>query len=144
MHDVISDRAKSMAILDTKAQIPPQRVVESHNFLGLADGEVEQISQDAVRQALEQKQAYGFPVTHWNGGKPPVSRWVNRSDSSLIRNQIIIAPGSLYLKQGVHSQSPSRIQTQLEKRLRHHLRQLQKVSAKAKGFFLYPEIAYAA
>jgi transposase len=48
------------------------------------------------------------------------------------------------VKQGVHSKSPSRTQAQLEKRLRHHLRQLQKLSAKAKRFFLHPKIAYAA
>jgi hypothetical protein len=70
MYNVITDRAKAMATLDTKAQIQPQGAVESPNFLGLADGEVEQISQDAVREALEQKQADGLPVTHWNGGEP--------------------------------------------------------------------------
>jgi hypothetical protein len=70
MYDVTSNRLKAMATLDIKAQIQPKGAVKPPNFLGLADGEVEQISQYAVRQALEEKQADGFPVTHWNGGKP--------------------------------------------------------------------------
>jgi hypothetical protein len=62
--------AKDMSTMDTKAQSQSLGAMESPNFLGLADGEVQQISQDAVRQELENKQADGFPVTHWNGGKP--------------------------------------------------------------------------
>jgi hypothetical protein len=43
---------------------------EPSNFMGLRDGEVDIISQEAVAKALAQKQAMGLPVTVWNNGNP--------------------------------------------------------------------------
>jgi hypothetical protein len=54
----------------TQAKAIPSEHPESHNFLGLKDGEVEQISQEAVRDALAQKQVMGLPITVWNDGEP--------------------------------------------------------------------------
>jgi hypothetical protein len=36
----------------------------------LHDGEVNEISQAAVCQALAQKEAMGLPITIWNNGNP--------------------------------------------------------------------------
>jgi hypothetical protein len=43
---------------------------EQSNFMGLRDGEVDTISQEAVVKAIAQKQTIGLPITVWNDGKP--------------------------------------------------------------------------
>jgi hypothetical protein len=55
---------------DLKVQFRPGEEMEQHNFLGLRDGEVEVVSQEAVAKALAQKQAMGLPITVWNDGNP--------------------------------------------------------------------------
>jgi hypothetical protein len=55
---------------DLKVQSRPVEEMEQHNFLGLWDGEVELVSQEAVAKALAQKQAMGLPITVWNDGNP--------------------------------------------------------------------------
>jgi hypothetical protein len=48
----------------------PSLEEEPSNFMGLQDGEVDIISQEAVAKAIELKQARGLPITVWNNGSP--------------------------------------------------------------------------
>ena len=52
--------------------VPPSQSLEEEqlNFLGLQDGEVDIISQEAVAREIAQKQAIGLPITVWNNGNP--------------------------------------------------------------------------
>ncbi|WP_310487817.1 hypothetical protein [Chamaesiphon sp. VAR_69_metabat_338] len=51
-------------------QLRSTAAVERYNFMELADGEVDAISQAAVATAIVQKQAMGLPITIWNEGNP--------------------------------------------------------------------------
>ena len=48
------------------------------------------------------------------------------------------------LKAGVHSKLPARDTGQLEKKLRSHMKTLQKSPARAQKYFKHPKSAYAA
>lgn len=48
----------------------PSLEEEPSNFMGLQNGEVDIISQEAVSRAIELKQARGLPITVWNNGNP--------------------------------------------------------------------------
>ena len=48
------------------------------------------------------------------------------------------------LKAGVHSKPLARDTSQLEKKLRSHMKTLQKSPARAQKYFKHPKIAYAA
>jgi hypothetical protein len=53
-----------------KVQLRSLEEVDRHNFMGLRDGEVDAISQEAVSTALAHKQAMGLSITVWNDGNP--------------------------------------------------------------------------
>jgi hypothetical protein len=61
-----------MTAVNKGLKVKPQSIeeLEQHNFLGLCDGEVDVISQQAVHKALVQKQKMGLPITIWNDGSP--------------------------------------------------------------------------
>jgi hypothetical protein len=61
-----------MTAVNNDLKVQPQAVEEMdrHNFLGLRDGDIDVISQEAVAKALAQKQANGLPITVWNDGNP--------------------------------------------------------------------------
>lgn len=48
----------------------PSLKEEQSNFMGLRDGEVDVISQEAVAREMVQKQVMGLPITVWNNGNP--------------------------------------------------------------------------
>jgi hypothetical protein len=47
-----------------------QNVAVAPNFLDLPDGELQRISQEAVRLDLQRKLEKGLPIFVWNDGKP--------------------------------------------------------------------------
>jgi hypothetical protein len=53
-----------------KVKLQSTEELAKHNFLGLCDGEVDVISQQAVTEMLVQKQKMGLPITTWNNGNP--------------------------------------------------------------------------
>jgi hypothetical protein len=55
---------------DLKVQPQVLEEMERHNFLGLRDGAVDVISQEAVAKALAQKQVNGLSITVCNDGNP--------------------------------------------------------------------------
>jgi hypothetical protein len=66
------DGARAMTTANEVVTVPPSSLLEEEpsNFMGLQDGEVDIISQEAVAKAIELKQARGLPITVWNSGKP--------------------------------------------------------------------------
>jgi hypothetical protein len=68
--NILKDGAKAMTSVNEMLIVPPSLEEESSNFMGLQDGEVDIISQEAVAKAIAQKQARGLPISVWNNGNP--------------------------------------------------------------------------
>jgi hypothetical protein len=68
----VKNGAKAMTTINDVLTSPQSQLLEKEqsNFMGLRDGEVDIISQEAVAKALAQKQAMGLPITIWNNGNP--------------------------------------------------------------------------
>jgi hypothetical protein len=68
----VKNGAKAMTTINDVLTSPQSQLLEKEqsNFMGLRDGEVDIISQEAVAKALAQKQAMGLPITVWNNGNP--------------------------------------------------------------------------
>jgi hypothetical protein len=68
----LKDGARAMTIVNDVLVANPSQLLEEEpsNFMGLPDGEVDIISQEAVARAIELKQARGLPITVWNNGNP--------------------------------------------------------------------------
>jgi hypothetical protein len=61
---------RAMTATNEVLTVSPSLKEEQSNFMGLRDGEVDVISQEAVALAMAQKQTMGFPITVWNHGNP--------------------------------------------------------------------------
>jgi hypothetical protein len=67
-----TDGARAMTVVNDVLTLPQSQLLEEEqsNFMGLQDGEIDIISQEAVARAIAQKEALGLPITVWNNGNP--------------------------------------------------------------------------
>jgi hypothetical protein len=70
--NILKNGARAMTTVNEVLTVSssPSLEEEPSNFMGLQDGEVDIISQEAVAKAIELKQARGLPITVWNNGSP--------------------------------------------------------------------------
>ena len=61
-----------MTVVNDVLTLPQSQLLEEEqsNFMGLQDGEIDIISQEAVARAIAQKEALALPITVWNDGNP--------------------------------------------------------------------------